>query len=247
MHTTPQKTASSKTRALNKPAEPGGTQMFVERQAGEEDAAAHARTMLDPATNATVTAYQFHAIRNGADVTAMLNEVRTHCAAVRDGDMSRPEAMLVAQSHTLDVLFNTLAQKAADHLAHGHLQVMENFLRLAFKAQSQARTTVEALVELKYPKSATFIKQANIAGGPQQVNNVEASPVVRERNISHPTELLEASHGERLDGGAASASGTTHQDMEPLEQINGAALPRRKTSKQPEWTRSRRKVGAGRS
>lgn len=222
----------SKKLVTKGPTEPGVTQMFVERQPGEEDAAAHAKAMLDPATNSMVTAYQFHAIRNGADVNAMLNEIRRHVADVRSGDMSRPEAMLVTQAHTLDVLFNTLAQKAAEHLANGRLQAMDQLLRLGLKAQSQARTTVKALVELKYPKSATFIKQANIAGGPQQVNNDNTPAPVREKNITPTTELLEKTNGERLDIGAASAAGATHQDMAALEKINRPANTRRKTAKQ---------------
>ena len=51
---------------------------------------------------------------------------------------------------------------------------------MALKAQAQIRATNSALVDLKYPRQATFVKQANIAHGPQQVNNGTA-----------PTELCE--------------------------------------------------------
>jgi transposase InsO family protein len=44
-------------------------------------------------------------------------------------------------------------------------------MRLALKAQSQCRATVEALAEMKNPKPVAYVQQANIANGPQQVNN----------------------------------------------------------------------------
>ena len=45
------------------------------------------------------------------------------------------------------------------------------YMRLALKAQSQCRSTIEAINEIKNPSSApTFVKQANI-GNAVQVNN----------------------------------------------------------------------------
>jgi hypothetical protein len=46
-------------------------------------------------------------------------------------------------------------------------------LRLALKAQTQCRATVETLATMKNP--VVFAKQANIAHGPQQINNNEGS------------------------------------------------------------------------
>jgi len=43
----------------------------------------------------------------------------------------------------------------------------QTFLGLVFEAQSQSRATISALVDLKYSRHATFVKQANIAHGPQ--------------------------------------------------------------------------------
>jgi hypothetical protein len=39
------------------------------------------------------------------------------------------------------------------------------------KPQAQCRATIEALAEIKNPRPVAFVKQANIAQGPQQVNN----------------------------------------------------------------------------
>ena len=52
-----------------------------------------------------------------------------------------------------------------------YLATTESYLRLALKAQAQSRATVEALAEMKNPHPVSFVKQANIAHGNQQVNN----------------------------------------------------------------------------
>jgi hypothetical protein len=112
--------------------------------------------------------------------------------------MGRPEALLTSQAQTLDALFNHLTRLAYRNWSD--LNVAERLLRLAFKAQSQSRATVETLGNLRNPPMV-IARQANIAHGPQQVNNGEPS---RTREIqSEPSKLLEQTYGERLDTGAA--------------------------------------------
>lgn len=60
---------------------------------------------------------------------------------------------------------SVIQRKAAGHLR----AVLE-------KVQAQSRATVSALVDLKYPRHATFAKQVNIAHGPQKVSNGAAPP-----------------------------------------------------------------------
>lgn len=52
-----------------------------------------------------------------------------------------------------------------------YLKQFQAYLGLALKAQAQCRATLEALAEIKNPRPMAFVKQANISGGPQQVNN----------------------------------------------------------------------------
>ena len=52
-----------------------------------------------------------------------------------------------------------------------HLGATETYMRLALKAQSQCRATLESLSEIRNPRSVAFVRQANIAAGHQQVNN----------------------------------------------------------------------------
>ena len=79
----------------------------------------------------------------------------------------------------------------------------ETYLRLALKAQAQCRTTWESLAEIKNPRAVAFVRQANIAHGPQQVNNgtvaSQDAPTRAEKSENQSIELLGASDGKRLD------------------------------------------------
>jgi hypothetical protein len=90
-------------------------------------------------------------------------------------------------------------------------------MRLALKAQSQCRVTLETLAAIKNPP-LVFAKQANIAHGAQQVNNVVAL-IARGRFGTPQNELLEA-HGKRLDGRAANSAGASDKDLAALEALN---------------------------
>jgi hypothetical protein len=73
--------------------------------------------------------------------------------------------------HTLDTIFNELARRCQANVCGGYLDAAERYLRLALKAQSQCRANIETFAEIKNPKPLAFVQQANIASGPQQVNN----------------------------------------------------------------------------
>jgi hypothetical protein len=80
-------------------------------------------------------------------------------------------------------------------------------MRLGLKAQSQCRATLETLAQIKNPP-VVIARQANIAQGPQQVNN-EMMPSGRAcagagENEKPQNKLLEAQNAERLDFGTAS-------------------------------------------
>ena len=131
---------------------------------------------------------------------------------VNGGNLDKMEGMLTGQAVALDAMFNNFAKRAI------HADVMpklEAYFRLALKAQAQCRATVEAIAEIKYPKSATFIKQANIAGQ-QQVNNGQpdsrSNTPAHEKDITPTTKLLSESANAALDeAGAGAAIGTNTQ------------------------------------
>lgn len=88
--------------------------------------------------------------------------------AVTDGDMKGVERMLFGQAMTLQTIFTALSRRAANA---DQLPQFQSAMSMAFKAQAQCRATLEALAEIKNPRAVAFVRQANIANGPQQVNN----------------------------------------------------------------------------
>jgi hypothetical protein len=100
-----------------------------------------------------------------------------------------------------------------------HLDAMDRNLRLAMKAQSQCRATAETLAIIKQGPTV-YARQANIAHGPQQVNNGVLGPSTGSRpggkTESVNPELLRANDGERLDTGTASTAGRGDSALETV-------------------------------
>ncbi len=133
------------------------------------------------------------------------------------------EAILAAQVVTLNTMFTDLAYQASKM---DIVDQIDRWTRLAFKAQSQCRATVETLATIKNP-ATVFARQANIAHGPQQVNNTAVLsssgrdvPRARAGNQKiEQNELLEA-HGERLDGKATGTSGSGDPPMASMGALD---------------------------
>lgn len=139
-----------------------------------------------------------------APITEVVEELRRQTCAINNGDMRRAENMLMAQAHTLDGLFAKLASQA---MTTTHPDNMDKLLRLAFKAQSQARATLQTLTELKAPKQVAFVQQANIGQQVQVNNGTEGKPARTRKTKKEQNELLEVKHGERLDTRTQGAAG----------------------------------------
>jgi stage V sporulation protein SpoVS len=142
-----------------------------------------------------------------ADVASALSDKIT---TIQAGDMQPIEAMLISQAHALQTMFVTLGRMAASKT---QLAQYTAFMNMALKAQSQSRATIQALTELKYPKQATFVKQANISHGHQQVNNATNThaPAHAQENQQSQNKLLEAQQNEWLDNGKTATPSATNQ------------------------------------
>jgi hypothetical protein len=157
-----------------------------------------AQLAITPSLQGASTIKRWSHVVGDLDVTSLVDELRQQAATASGGDLKRQEAMLAIQAHTLDTIFNELARRAN---AAEYLPQFEAYLRLGLKAQSQCRATVEALAEIKNPKQVAIVQQANIASGPQQVNNVpNGVPARAEKAENRQDKLLEKSDGEWLDG-----------------------------------------------
>ncbi|WP_174769702.1 hypothetical protein [Paraburkholderia bonniea] len=201
-------------KAENKTAKCNPNELRLSRSPDESAEQAGARIAASSIIRGAVTGrkYAEPMFGEGTDLTFYAEELTRHADAVKAGDLSAVEAMLMTQANTLDMVFNQLARKSA-HCEY--LNQMEANLRLALKAQAQCRSTLEALAEIKNPRPLAFVKQANIANGPQQVNNGPASRT-HANNSEQSFELLERGNGEWLDTGATSQTSRGNQALETV-------------------------------
>ena len=156
------------------------------------------------------------------DLTELVTNLREQVKDVADGNMRPVEAMLYGQAVALQTMFTSLSRRAA---ANDGLKQFQVNLTLALKAQAQCRATLEALAEIKNPRPVAFVKQANIANGPQQINNAapanrteaDIQPTHARQNAGPPNELLEHQHGNRLDPEAKSEAVGADPHLDAVE------------------------------
>ena len=184
------------------------TSVIVDADKGEDQDEAVAKKLTRPEVQASLTIQKLHPIN---DVNALTKILSQQTADVISGNMIRPEAMLLSQAHTLDALFNNLVMKGLDQT---HMPHYESFLRLAYKAQSQCRSTLQSLSDIKNP-SVVYAKQANITNGNQQINNGVTAPRTQE-NKNYSNELLEYTHGKRLDTRAKIETVGAYSELETV-------------------------------
>lgn len=198
-----------------------------------------ARDVLSPSLNAVAVLSSYSKFSNWSveDMAAVTMELEANFQSVKSRDTSLAESMLMAQATALQAMFMNLARRAADQ---SHLVNSEGYLRMALKAQNQARATLESLYAIKNPP-LVIARQANINnGGHQQVNNGEG-PIARPRGSSSrahaessanaPNELLERSeHVTRLDRRKKGSAIGTHPDLGAMAEVHRSPLRRRKGS-----------------
>ncbi len=162
------------------------------------------------------TVKQFSVAGDDLEIPDLVAEMKKAGDEAVAGDLGRVERMLANQLLTLDMLFNNLAQRSGRQDTFKGIEVL---MRLALKAQSQARATAETLAIIKNPMP--YIKQANIAHGHQQVNNAQQATSAG-NSQSGLNKLLEAQHGNYLDTGAAATAGRADQTLEAVGAVHRA-------------------------
>ena len=131
----------------------------------EKQASTAAR--LSSAVWATLVAVNVTHRDKGLDILETARYFKEAAVKVAGGDLAKLQEMLAIQSRTLDLVFDDFLIRAVNQT---NFDIKEKYFRLAFKAQSQCRTTVESLAVIQQGP-AIFARQANITNGPQQVNN----------------------------------------------------------------------------
>lgn len=163
-------------------------------------------------------------------LTDLLHVLEAQAGTIKRGDLREAEAMLGSQATALNVMFAELARRAALNVGE-YMGAAETYMKLALRAQSQCRATLETLAAIKSPP-VVIARQANIAHGPQQVNNA-ASIARADESGNPPTELLEQQHGQRLDTGATRAAGGSDQAMATVETVHRPTHRRGQGHRQP--------------
>jgi len=169
-----------------------------------------AEKVLDPASLSASLLTVWQGV-NPVQIDSMVSELKQQTEAIHNDDLSRVEAMLIAQAHTLDGLFAKLSSRA---FTANQIEVMERYLRLALKSQSQARATLQTLAEIKLPRQVAFVRQANI-GNQVQVNNGDANPRARKKENA-PNEVLEKNYGKRMDSRTSGTTGSADSTSPPM-------------------------------
>jgi hypothetical protein len=173
-----------------------------------------ARLAILPSTNAAAVIGEYGKVFGDHELSDIVEELVDSIDSINDGNMKRCEGMLITQAHALQSIFTNLSRRA---LNQEYMKNLETFLRLALKAQSQCRQTLETLSTLKNPP-VVYAKQANISNGPQQVNNGAPAQTPHAEKINNqPNKLLEVINGERVDTGATQETIGSHTAMAAVE------------------------------
>lgn len=160
----------------NKAKPTGGMQpndaLLIEQTSDETGAQAMARKVLDPGFRHAVTASSFGGKVLGSSIEHPgLMDYVDHVLKVggkaEAGDLAIASRLLASQAITLDAMFTELARRAAINMGE-YIGAAESYGRLALKAQSNCRATVEALAKLHQPREQT-VRHVHVNAGGQAV------------------------------------------------------------------------------
>lgn len=185
-------------------------QMYVCTDGGDTAPEKVSKAVINP-TNQAVNSVANTYANNQLDISTLFKELQGQIDDVSGKDLTAASQHLAAQAVTLGTVYNELMQRA---LTSESWKSIETFMKLALKAQSQARCTWETISKIQNPPLAGYVAQQNV-GYNQQVNNGHAREI---KNA--PNELLEAQDDERLDTRATSTTGEVDQELETLGKID---------------------------
>jgi len=192
----------------------------IECKASATDPQVTAKNYAKLVTSSELAAYRVIAsnehkdMHTHIDVPTLVQTLKDQGAAANRNDLSQAEAMLMNQATALQTLFARMAERAT---GAEYMPNFEIFMRVALKAQSQCRATLETLAAIKNPP-IVYAKQANVTTGPQQVNNVTHAGRKQDQSI----ELLEQGHGNYLDTRAQTAPTRVDPDLATVGAVNRA-------------------------
>ena len=138
------------------------------------------------------------------DIPQLMAVLKAESERLSEGKSDDIGPMLASQAIALQSLFSRLTERS---LSQSHMSNIEAFMRLALRAQSQCRATLETLSSLNKAPTV-FAQQANVATN-QQVN------ISRNQLLGGDDEL-------RQDTRAPGAEKAVNPEMEALGEVHGA-------------------------
>ena len=193
-----------------------------------KEARGTANLAMLPSGNAAMVIKEFGDHFGDLDLAALTLELRDSMNDVKENNLRSCEAMLYCQAHALQAIFVNAAIRVPDQEWFSY---SEAYMRMALKAQNQCRMTLETLAQIKNPP-VVFARQANIAQGPQQVNNA-MMPAGEPRagageTENAPNKLSRGSNELLPDTGAPGAAVGSDPAMATLETFDRAEVRRGK-------------------
>jgi hypothetical protein len=188
----------------------------LDQKPEETEGRAKARHMLHPAIGAATVVRDVNQVAGVLPLPDLVSELTDQMRTSENGSLVRSEEFLVAHIHTLDALFAGLSRRALSEMREYFNDDAYGCMRLALKAQSQCKATIEALASVKNPRPVAYVQQ-NI-GNAVQVNNAACPPT---ESVNRPNELLEHHGNELLDSRAAPTSVGADSAVAAVGPING--------------------------
>lgn len=189
----------------------------------QRDAAIAADVILSGGGNAVVAQRYLSFIGGGGDLQGLAETSEKQARAIAADDFGSLEFMLLTQATALQAMFTDLALRAK---GQDRLDAIQTMTTLALKCAAQSRQAITALAELRMPKSVLFAKQANIAAGPQQVNNGLAALSRANESLDRPNELSGPTHELLQDARAQSAASGADPQVEAVGALDRAEVAR---------------------
>lgn len=214
--------------------DPSTVELKIKRRPGQTDEELHAEQLADGVNSNAFLALLFaqhSGFAKGSEMGELVDATQQAVERTKRGGTDQADSLLTSQAIALNAVFLEMSRRAALNMG-SHLRATETYMRLALKAQSQCRSTLESLAEIRNPRTVAFVKQANIANGHQQINNGpestgEASARSgqgrpRGRENAQNALLEDEPYGQWLDSRATAATGTGDPQLAAVGSINRA-------------------------
>lgn len=212
--------------------DPSIAELKITRRPGQSDEELHAEQLADGVNSNAFLALLFaqhSGFAKGSEIGELVEATQQAVERAKRGGTEQADSLLTSQAIALNAVFLEMSRRAALNMG-SHLRATETYMRLALKAQSQCRSTLESLAEIRNPRTVAFVKQANIANGHQQVNNGPESPgqapersgqdrSLGRENVQNVL-LEEKANGQWLDPRTSSAPGAGNPDLAPLGALD---------------------------